>query len=134
MTTASERQASESFDFYTNEYPERLQKRRLIMQDLPVGGSLGTTAVNVLARAQTRWAVIFSGLALTLIVIALSGIAAHTIMLCRGVKMKKVSHITLLCYMADLHCTHLNLMLLISNGHFMTHGLPLAVNIYTLAG
>ncbi|MBB6611576.1 SulP family inorganic anion transporter [Pontibacter sp. Tf4] len=50
------------------------------IQGLPVGGSLGTTAVNVLARAQTRWAVIFSGLAMTLIVVALSTIVAHTAM------------------------------------------------------
>ncbi|WP_162426673.1 SulP family inorganic anion transporter [Pontibacter pudoricolor] len=50
------------------------------MQGLPVGGSLGTTAVNVLARAQTRWAVIFSGLAMTFIVVALSGIVARTVM------------------------------------------------------
>jgi sulfate permease, SulP family len=50
------------------------------MQGLPVGGSLGTTAVNVLARAQTRWAVIFSGLAMTLIVVVLSGIVARTVM------------------------------------------------------
>jgi SulP family sulfate permease len=49
-------------------------------QGLPVGGSLGTTAVNVLARAQTRWSVIFSGLSMTLIVVALSGIVAHTVM------------------------------------------------------
>ncbi|WP_018479328.1 SulP family inorganic anion transporter [Pontibacter roseus] len=49
-------------------------------QGLPVGGSLGTTAVNVLARAQTRWSVIFSGLSMTLIVVALSSIVAHTAM------------------------------------------------------
>ncbi|WP_266205864.1 SulP family inorganic anion transporter [Pontibacter kalidii] len=49
-------------------------------QGLPVGGSLGTTAVNVLARAQTRWSVIFSGLAMTLIVVVFLGIVAHTIM------------------------------------------------------
>ncbi|WP_242917991.1 SulP family inorganic anion transporter [Pontibacter liquoris] len=49
-------------------------------QGLPVGGSLGTTAVNVLARAQTRWSVILSGLAMALIVVVFSGIVAHTAM------------------------------------------------------
>ncbi|MDO6388609.1 SulP family inorganic anion transporter [Pontibacter sp. BT731] len=49
-------------------------------QGLPVGGSLGTTAINVLARAQTRWASIFSSLAMTLIVAVFSGVVAHTAM------------------------------------------------------
>jgi SulP family sulfate permease len=49
-------------------------------QGLPVGGSLGTTAINVLARAQTRWASIFSGLAMTLVVVVFSGFVAHTAM------------------------------------------------------
>ncbi|MBK0402689.1 SulP family inorganic anion transporter [Adhaeribacter sp. BT258] len=49
-------------------------------QGLPVGGSLGTTAINVLARAQTRWASIFSGIAMTLVVVFFSGIVAHTVM------------------------------------------------------
>ncbi|MHC2990272.1 hypothetical protein OB13_01140 [Pontibacter sp. HJ8] len=49
-------------------------------QGLPVGGSLGTTAINVLARAQTRWASIFSGLSMALIVIVLSRLVAHTAM------------------------------------------------------
>ncbi|GGK89262.1 SulP family inorganic anion transporter [Rufibacter glacialis] len=47
---------------------------------LPVGGSLGTTAINVLARAQTRWACIFSGLSMAIMVLGLSGIVAHTAM------------------------------------------------------
>ncbi|PKV75919.1 SulP family inorganic anion transporter [Pontibacter ramchanderi] len=49
-------------------------------QGLPVGGSLGTTAINVLARAQTRWASIFSSLAMTLIVAVFSGVVAYTAM------------------------------------------------------
>jgi sulfate permease, SulP family len=49
-------------------------------QALPVGGSLGTTAINVLARAQTRWASIFSGVCMAIIVIGLSGVVAQTAM------------------------------------------------------
>ncbi|KAA9345779.1 SulP family inorganic anion transporter [Adhaeribacter soli] len=47
---------------------------------LPVGGSLGTTAINVLAKAQTRWASILSGIAMTLVVVVFSGIVAYTAM------------------------------------------------------
>lgn len=67
---------------------------------LPVGGSLGTTAINVLAKAQTRWSSIFSGIAMTLVVVVFSGIVAQTAMpslgamlILAGIRSIKVSDI-----------------------------------------
>ncbi len=40
---------------------------------MPVGGSVGQTALNVTAGAKTRWAAIFSGLWMLLILVAFSG-------------------------------------------------------------
>lgn len=44
-----------------------------LFRGLPVGGSLSGTALNVLYGAETRWAAIFAGLFMAVIVIALSG-------------------------------------------------------------
>lgn len=44
-----------------------------LIQGLPIGGSLSGTALNVLYGGQTRWAAIFAGLFMALIIVALSG-------------------------------------------------------------
>ena len=43
---------------------------------LPVGGSVGQTALNVSAGARTRWAAIWSGAWMLVILAALSGLVA----------------------------------------------------------
>ncbi len=47
---------------------------------LPVGGSLNSTAVSLISGATRRWAAIFSGLLMTLVVVALSGLISAVIM------------------------------------------------------
>lgn len=47
---------------------------------LPVGGSLSTTAVNVLSGAKTRWSVVFAGLWVALIVIFAPGVVSYVAM------------------------------------------------------
>jgi sulfate permease, SulP family len=44
-----------------------------LFQGLPVGGSVGQTALNVAAGARTRWAAIFSGVWMLLIVLVFAG-------------------------------------------------------------
>lgn len=44
-----------------------------LVQGLPVGGSLSGTALNVLYGGESRWAAIFAGLFMALIILALSG-------------------------------------------------------------
>lgn len=44
-----------------------------LAQGLPIGGSLSGTALNVLYGGQSRWAAIFAGLFMALIIVALSG-------------------------------------------------------------
>lgn len=51
-----------------------------ILQGLPVGGSLSTTAVNVVSGARTRWAVIFSGIAMLVIVLVFPDLVSYIIM------------------------------------------------------
>ena len=46
----------------------------------PVGGSLGQTALNVTAGARSRWAGIFSGFWMLLILVAFSGLVAKVVM------------------------------------------------------
>jgi len=46
------------------------------LRGLPVGGSVGQTALNVSAGARTRWAPIFSGLWMLVILVAFSGLVA----------------------------------------------------------
>ncbi|MGW1438635.1 SulP family inorganic anion transporter [Streptomyces griseus] len=48
-----------------------------LFQSLPVGGSLSRTGVAVSAGARTRWAGVFSGLWLALIVLTLAPLAEH---------------------------------------------------------
>lgn len=47
---------------------------------LPVGGSVGQTALNRSSGARTRWAAIISGLFILLILIALGGLVGHVAM------------------------------------------------------
>lgn len=47
---------------------------------VPVGGSLSTTAVNVLSGARTRWSVIFAGLWVALIVVFVPGVVSYVAM------------------------------------------------------
>lgn len=51
-----------------------------LFRGLPVGGSLGTTAVNLVSGAQRRWAAIFSGLWMAAIVIGLPGVVSRVAM------------------------------------------------------
>ncbi len=46
----------------------------------PVGGSVGQTALNIAAGARTRWASIFSGLWMLLILVAFGGIVGRVAM------------------------------------------------------
>jgi SulP family sulfate permease len=47
---------------------------------LPVGGSLGTTAVNVLSGAQSRWSAIFAGLWMAVIVVVFPTLVSYVVM------------------------------------------------------
>jgi SulP family sulfate permease len=51
-----------------------------LFRGLPVGGSLSTTALSVLSGARTRWAAIFAGLWMAVVVVALSGVVAQIAM------------------------------------------------------
>ena len=46
----------------------------------PVGGSVGQTALNVASGARGRWAAIFSGLWMALIIVAFSGLVGSVVM------------------------------------------------------
>jgi SulP family sulfate permease len=46
----------------------------------PVGGSVGQTALNVAAGARTRWASVFSGVWMLVILVALSGLVGDIVM------------------------------------------------------
>lgn len=47
---------------------------------LPVGGSVSTTALSVVSGARTRWAAIFAGLWMAVIVAGVPGLVAHVAM------------------------------------------------------
>src|SRR6185436_8761009 len=47
---------------------------------LPVGGSLSTTALTVISGARTRWAAIFAGLWMALLVIVFPGLVSYVAM------------------------------------------------------
>ena len=47
---------------------------------LPVGGSLSATALNVIYGARTRWAVVFAGVWMALIVLIFPGVVSYTAM------------------------------------------------------
>jgi SulP family sulfate permease len=51
-----------------------------LFRGLPVGASLGTSALNVVSGARTRWAAIFAGLWVGVILVALSGVIARVAM------------------------------------------------------
>jgi sulfate permease, SulP family len=53
-----------------------------LFRGLPVGGSVGQTALNVTAGAQTRWAAIFSGLWMLFIVVVFAGPVGKVAMPC----------------------------------------------------
>ena len=50
------------------------------LRGLPVGGSLSDTALSLIAGARTRWAMIFTGIWVALIVILLPGLIAYVAM------------------------------------------------------
>ena len=51
-----------------------------LFRGLPVGGSVGQTALNATAGAQTRWAAIFSGVWMLLILVLFAGLVAQVSM------------------------------------------------------
>ena len=51
-----------------------------LFNGIPVGGSVGQTALNISAGAKTRWASIFSGIWMLVIVVALGGIVGRVVM------------------------------------------------------
>ena len=52
---------------------------------LPVGGSLSTTALTVISGARTRWAAIFAGLWMALLVVVFPGLVSYVAMPALGV-------------------------------------------------
>ena len=51
-----------------------------VFRGQPVGGSVGQTALSVAAGARSRWAAIFAGLWMAIILIALSGLVGQVVM------------------------------------------------------
>ena len=51
-----------------------------LFRGLPVGGSLSTTALTVISGARTRWAAIFAGLWMALLVVVFPGIVSYVAM------------------------------------------------------
>lgn len=51
-----------------------------LFRGLPVGGSVSATALNVVSGASTRWAAIFAGLWMAVIVLAVPGLVAYVAM------------------------------------------------------
>jgi SulP family sulfate permease len=51
-----------------------------LLRGLPVGGSLGQTALNVSSGARTRWSSVAAGLFIALVLLALSGLVAYVVM------------------------------------------------------
>jgi SulP family sulfate permease len=51
-----------------------------LLRGLPVGGSLGQTALNLSSGARTRWASVAAGLFVALVLLALSGLVAYVVM------------------------------------------------------
>ena len=56
-----------------------------LFRGLPVGGSLSTTALSLLSGARSRWAAIFAGLWMAIVVVALPGLVARVAMPTLGV-------------------------------------------------
>ena len=53
-----------------------------LFQGQPVGGSVGQTALNVSAGARNRWAAIFSGIWMAVILVAFSGAVGEVVLSC----------------------------------------------------
>ncbi len=53
-----------------------------LFQGQPVGGSVGQTALNTSAGARTRWAAVFSGVWMLVILVAFSGAVGEVVMAC----------------------------------------------------
>lgn len=51
-----------------------------LFQGQPVGGSVGQTALNVSVGAKSRWATIFTGLWMAIILVAFSGVVGEVVM------------------------------------------------------
>lgn len=51
-----------------------------LFKGMPVGGSVGSTALNVTAGGRTRWAAIWSGLWMAVILVAFSGVVGEVAM------------------------------------------------------
>jgi SulP family sulfate permease len=51
-----------------------------LFRGMPVGGSVGQTALNVAAGARSRWAAIFSGLWMLVILVAFGGLVGRVVM------------------------------------------------------
>jgi SulP family sulfate permease len=56
-----------------------------LFRGLPVGGSLSTTSLSVISGARSRWAAIFTGIWVTIVVVAFSGMVARIAMPALGV-------------------------------------------------
>jgi sulfate permease, SulP family len=56
-----------------------------LFRGLPVGASLSTTALTVISGARTRWAAIFAGLSMALLVIVFPGVVSYVTMPALGV-------------------------------------------------
>jgi SulP family sulfate permease len=56
-----------------------------LFRGLPVGGSLSTTALTVISGAASRWAAIFAGLWMALLVIVLPGLVSYVTMPALGI-------------------------------------------------
>jgi SulP family sulfate permease len=51
-----------------------------LVRGIPVGGSLGQTALNVSGGARSRWASVAAGLCIALVLLVFSGLVAHVVM------------------------------------------------------
>ena len=51
-----------------------------LFRGLPVGGSLSTTALTVISGARSRWAAIFAGLWMALLVVVVPGLVSYVVM------------------------------------------------------
>jgi SulP family sulfate permease len=51
-----------------------------LFQGMPMGGSVGSTALNVNAGAKTRWANVFSGLVVAVVVVLFSRAVSFVVM------------------------------------------------------
>jgi sulfate permease, SulP family len=65
------------------------------IRGLPVGGSLSTTALTVISGARTRWAAIFAGLWMALLVIVFPGAVSYVVMPALGMLLMVASVFTI---------------------------------------